>query len=88
MNAKLKKCPFCGEDAYIVANYSDRVRQYYVSVKCEFCGSQARGTRCSYDPAKKNFDDEASMRAIRAWNMRVDDYPRKDAPSIGGEEWR
>lgn len=66
-----KPCPHCGGDAFLTANYSQRVRRYFVYVKCDICGAQGKAYTCVEDPAEQEWDNAACESAITAWNMRT-----------------
>lgn len=82
MEEKLKACPFCGSDKLKIDKTSRNGRSTY-SVRCNSC--HARGGTCGFtrttfesirynpitngDPAE---DMYAAVKAIEAWNRRVE----------------
>ena len=73
-----KPCPHCGGDAFLTANYSQRVRRYFVYVKCDICGAQGKAYTSAEDPAEQEWNNEACYSAITAGNMRTDWHEDKD----------
>lgn len=68
---KIKKCPYCGGTACLNSNYSYKARRYFVFVKCDICGAQAKIYYCDEAPAEVDWDNSACKDAINAWNMRT-----------------
>lgn len=60
---ELKPCPFCGDPAVFEA-FKER-KGYAATIRC--CGCPAEITTITYDTKK-----EAEVRAVWAWNRRVD----------------
>lgn len=70
-NTVIKPCPHCGGIACINANYSYKVRKYFVFVKCDICGAQAKIYTCDNHPSEEDWDNVACRDALNAWNMRI-----------------
>ena len=70
---RIKKCPFCGGNATLFKNASERrwCTNYYVRVRCEVCESQGKSFRGTTDPADENWESYECYQAICAWNMRT-----------------
>ena len=85
MSVELKECPFCGcDDAYLSSSYSERARRFFVYVTCENCRAQGTRYGCSNDPEKGGWNNDASKRAINAWNRRRNKHDI-DLPEYGEE---
>lgn len=69
----LKPCPFCGGTGNLYCNYSRAYRGYFVSVKCDICGSSGKPYRSSDDPEDSNWSNYACAQACAAWNMRQEE---------------
>jgi len=67
----IKTCPHCGGVACINANYSYKVRKYFVFVKCDICGAQGKAYISEEEPAAADWDNTACRDAVSAWNMRT-----------------
>lgn len=67
---KIKKCPHCGGVGYLNSNYSNKYRSYFVFVKCDVCGAQAKTYSSQEEPAEVDWNNNACIEAINAWNMR------------------
>lgn len=69
---KVKKCPFCGEeqDIHMRANYSPKMRVWLVFIKCEVFGGQTKVFPCEEDPESEEWENDACVKALRAWNKR------------------
>ena len=63
-------CPHCGGVANLYSNYSHKTKNYFVFVKCEICGSQGRIYNSKKEPCDENWENDACINAIDAWNMR------------------
>lgn len=70
MEEYLKRCPFCGGEATLTANYSYKTRAFFVMGKCSFCGSQGKIYNSNEDPEEAGWNNNACTDAVRAWNMR------------------
>lgn len=71
MELKLKRCPFCGNDASdLCSNYSHRMRTYFVWVECGICGARSKAVTSSDDLFDTGFDNRACQKVISAWNAR------------------
>ena len=70
-HSDIKKCPFCGGEGIINANYSHRFDTYFVSVMCENCGSQGKAYTSNNHPEVDDWNCEICNDAINAWNMRI-----------------
>lgn len=69
MDRFLKKCPFCGSEAYFDSNYTSTFNQYFTFVKCSFCGAQTKIFNTHSDP-KEDSTSQAWDFAANAWNRR------------------
>lgn len=69
---KILPCPHCGGQAYLNSNYSYKTRSYFVFVKCDICGAQGKIFNSEDAPAAADWDNEACVGAVDAWNMRTD----------------
>ena len=68
---ELKECPHCGGEAFLNANYSQKISRFFIFAKCEECGATG-GTTCTKDdPQRYGWNLPACKRAITAWNMRT-----------------
>lgn len=66
--AKLKPCPFCGEEAKLQTSISSSIPKRATAIcYCEYCGSSTKWF--------KDFERDGTFidKAIEAWNRRVDD---------------
>lgn len=79
-------CPFCGGDAELKANYSYKIRCYFVFVKCEICGAQGKVFKSSNDPQEDNWQSDPCESAITAWNMRTYENASSSQPPIQSDE--
>ena len=70
MPTAIKTCPHCGGSACLNYNYSYRIRRYFVFVKCNICGAQAKVFTDEKNPEESGWTDEACLDAVKAWNMR------------------
>lgn len=67
----IKLCPFCGGPAYINAKWSWKTCEYFVFVRCDICGAQAKAFLSpGEDPEEKNWNNSACKNAVAAWNLR------------------
>ena len=64
---ELKRCPFCGGDASLHSNYSEKAGCYYIYAKCPDCYARGKSVK-SIDPVSA----EAGEEAISAWNTRTE----------------
>lgn len=71
MTESFKNCPFCNGEPTLSSNYSYKTRCYFVMAKCTFCGSQGKIFSCKDDPEDANWNNDACINAVKAWNMRV-----------------
>lgn len=67
----IKACPHCGGSACLTANYSYKIRKFFVFVKCDICGSQGKIYNSAEDPASESWNNQACKDALNAWNMRT-----------------
>lgn len=72
-------CPHCGGGGYLMRNcgrgrYGSRL--YYVMVRCNLCGAQGKIYSDEEDPADNDWNDQACVNAVKAWNMRY--HPDKE----------
>ena len=67
----LDSCPFCGGTAYLWQNYNQKAGCYFVFVKCDTCNSQGRSFRSETSPEGDDWENEASIAAVNAGNMRT-----------------
>lgn len=67
----IKPCPHCGCEAFLTARYSPKIKGWFVFVQCEECKSQGRTFTNWTDPAADDWNTNACLFAIDAWNMRV-----------------
>lgn len=71
MNDTVKPCPHCGGSASLSSFYSYRQYFYYVFVKCDICGAQGKTYKSIGKPSQENWNNEACIDALNAWNMRT-----------------
>lgn len=67
---ELKPCPFCGRKVAFVDYVFHKERpyyQHYAQVICAACQASVGSTGFS------NTKEEAERKAIKAWNMRIED---------------
>ena len=67
---KIKKCPHCGGDAYIVRRHDYRKGIYFVFCQCDICGACGKTFAGDMDPALENWSTNECVSAVNAWNMR------------------
>lgn len=67
---RIKTCPHCCGTASLSANYSYKIRSWFVFVKCDICYSQGKIYRSNMDPEEAEWDNQPCRDAISAWNMR------------------
>ena len=67
----IKPCPHCGGTSSLNANSSYKIRSYFVMVKCDICLAQGKPYRCDEHPADEDWNNQACIDAINAWNMRT-----------------
>ena len=68
---KLKPCPHCGGAAYLNANFSYKIKRYFVFAKCDICGATGKAITSIEDPAVSEWENTACITASEAWNMRI-----------------
>lgn len=68
---KLKTCPHCGGEADLCSNYDSYKKKYFVKCKCEICGSAGKVYVSYEDPSTVEWNNIACIKAVDAWNMRV-----------------
>ena len=61
---ELKPCPFCGGNAKIHTDYSEKNAAYYVYLQCAKCYARSK-------TIKSNMQIEENNEAVAAWNMRT-----------------
>lgn len=66
----VKYCPHCGGDARLTANYSPKVKRWFIAVKCTLCGATGKYYTQVEDPDETNWNTDACYNALRAWNRR------------------
>lgn len=70
----LKSCPFCGssDEVRLERNYTRKYSgQWFVYVKCDYCGTQTKIFNTDKTPDDEDFwEDDACFRAIARWNKR------------------
>ena len=66
----IEKCPHCGGEAALNANYSPKNRIWFIFVKCSLCGAQGKVFSDNRDPEPKEWSSEACKNALSAWNLR------------------
>ena len=71
MQDSIKTCPHCGGTACLNANYSYKTRTYFVFVKCDICGAQGKIYNSTEEPAAAEWNNNACIDAVKAWNMRT-----------------
>lgn len=69
----LRTCPFCGGEAYLTANYSPKIKRYFIFAKCEDCGATGAAKCSKESPEVRDWETPACGRAIDAWNARTED---------------
>lgn len=67
---RLKPCPHCGGTGCLNANYSYKIRSYFVFVKCDICHAQGKSYRSEDNPDEVDWQNAACLDAVKAWNMR------------------
>lgn len=67
---KVKYCPHCGGDARLTANYSHKVKRWFIAVKCNLCGATGKYYTQVEDPEVKEWETDACYSAVQAWNRR------------------
>ena len=70
MMVSIKNCPHCNGEGILSANYSYKIRAWFVFVKCEICGSQGKITKSKENPEEIGWKNAACDGAVKAWNMR------------------
>lgn len=68
---EIKKCPHCGSRCTLRANKSPQAHGYFVAAVCTVCGAQTKGFFTENSPSRDNWQSEACLDAVNAWNMRV-----------------
>ncbi len=68
---RILPCPHCGGSACLNSNYSYKSRSYFVYVRCDICGAQAKSYSSETAPASEQWDNVPCADAINAWNMRT-----------------
>lgn len=66
----IKNCPHCNGTAWLQSTYSNKIRAYFVSVKCSVCGAQGKPIIDDDEPSTHDWNDDACNTAIAAWNLR------------------
>lgn len=79
-NTKIKHCPHCAGVSYLHSNYSNKYRCFFVFVKCDICGAQGKAYKSAEAPSETDWESEACIDAIEAWNMRRSE-------TADSEEW-
>lgn len=67
---KAKYCPHCGGDARLTANYSPKIKRWFIAVKCNMCGATGKYYTQVEDPDVDGWETDASYSAVEAWNRR------------------
>ena len=67
--SELKKCPFCGGNARLFSNYSEKAEHYYIFVQCVNCFARGKTIKSEY-PAAPDIKGTAGEDAVNAWNRR------------------
>lgn len=67
---QIKSCPHCGGSARLNASFSYKKRKYFVFVKCDVCGAQAKAFTDRKHPEGSGWDDATCKDALAAWNLR------------------
>lgn len=75
---RIKPCPHCGGSACLVANYSYKIRSYFVFVKCDICGATGKTYRSENNPAIDEWNSIPCIDALNAWNMRRKAYEEEE----------
>lgn len=78
-NNYIKRCPHCGGISILCSNYSFRTRSHFVFVKCTMCGSQGKIYSSEEDPEEADWNNEACLKSIAAWNMRTGEKGQENA---------
>lgn len=68
---EIKNCPFCGAEAELWQNYSNKFNCYFVYCKCSMCGSQTRTVSSKEEPAQIGWNNSACESVVKAWNTRA-----------------
>lgn len=68
---KMKPCPHCGGTACLHSNFSHKARRYFVFAKCDICGAQGKIFQSEDEPAAADWNNNACIDAVKAWNMRT-----------------
>lgn len=71
---ELKKCPFCGSDAWLRSSrrygrYDEYT--YFIWVECKSCKASSRKTSSKTDPEESDWNDIPCCNVSCAWNMRA-----------------
>lgn len=69
----IKPCPHCGGTACLHGNYSRKIKSYFVFAKCDICGAQAKVYKSPENPEDVDWDNQACIDAVAAWNLRVNE---------------
>ncbi len=69
----IKNCPHCGGRATLRANKSPKTHGYFVSITCTVCGAQSKAFYTERNPERDDWQSEACLDAVGAWNMRVNE---------------
>lgn len=64
----MKTCPFCGGNASLMRSIGKY--KYFIFVKCNMCGAQAKAFVSKDDPAEYDWDTYECEQAVQAWDMR------------------
>lgn len=67
---KIKRCPFCGDDAELSGKWLDKFERFVINVKCVTCNAQSGS---SYAEDNERSLDKAASQAVRRWNKRVEE---------------
>lgn len=73
MEMELKLCPFCGQQAGLYSNYSNRARKYFVWVECDICGGRSKAATSNNAPEDEEWENVACRKVVSAWNARCAD---------------
>lgn len=61
---EIKKCPFCGGEANLHSNYSQKADCYYIFVQCSNCFCKSLSVKSEHPVSK------IGQQAVEAWNRR------------------
>lgn len=79
----LKPCPHCGGKAYLHGSYAQKLKLWFVNVRCDVCESQGKTFTTKENPENSEWSNSECDSAADAWNLR---YPQ-DFPDDRSRDW-